>query len=304
MKPVSARALSRRSSLFYRITLAITLGILCVLFVAGCDSAEEASYKSRIASIETRLIEVDKQFGPEYTQFVNQMNGIAESAKTTEWTSAYANWLHTLDAYMPQYQTRVGQIQPPATLSNEHRMYVNAINTMTISWQNLGQGIQKLKTADMYGGLARAVYCEKCGSILKDNYAFQSYRPGREAPAAARKGFNHWGWVALGVVVIQAGRLLQDLGQGHRRPLVRRLRQGFLRLPDRPRAHLGGRLEVRLRQVRENPLLERVLREPVADVPDQRGCPVGWGLFQRARIEQPCLPGIGEPLQRADVPQA
>jgi hypothetical protein len=34
-------------------------------------------------------------------------------------------------------------------------MYVNAINTMTISWQNLGQGIQTLKTADMYGGLAQ-----------------------------------------------------------------------------------------------------------------------------------------------------
>jgi hypothetical protein len=50
-------------------------------------------------------------------------------------------------------------------------------------------------------GADGAVYCEKCGSVLRDNYAFQSYRPSHQAPAT-RKGFDHWGWVALGAVAL------------------------------------------------------------------------------------------------------
>jgi len=34
-----------------RLMLAVVLGLLCLLVVTGCDSAEEAAYKGKIAAI-------------------------------------------------------------------------------------------------------------------------------------------------------------------------------------------------------------------------------------------------------------
>lgn len=50
-------------------------------------------------------------------------------------------------------------------------------------------------------GADGAVYCEKCGSVLKDNYAFQSYRPSRPA-VPAKKAFSGRTLVALIAIAI------------------------------------------------------------------------------------------------------
>jgi len=135
--------------------LAVVLGLLCLLVVTGCDSAEEAAYKGKIVAIQDRWNEAGRQADVEANDWYTQMKTLVNSSANADPSAVYASLIQIVDAYVPKFQASLQKIeqiqadlnaiQPAAKYTNEHRMSVNGMNTVVVSLQQEGQAIANIR---------------------------------------------------------------------------------------------------------------------------------------------------------------
>jgi hypothetical protein len=128
-------------SLLFLIVVTL-LTLLMMLSVSGCLSQQEITYQDQFRQILDRYNDMAKNYQKIDTDFINQLNAITESAKTTGSVEAMPDYQRLVSTYLPQFQqyqlelqrlqADSGAVQAPSKYASAHSILNSGIS-ITIS---------------------------------------------------------------------------------------------------------------------------------------------------------------------------